>query len=167
MSGSIPVAHVRKNRDGTWAAPHSLEDHIAGVAALAEEFAACFGNGDWGRLAGQWHDLGKYKSAFQDYIRASSGYEENEAGGQKPGKVDHSVVGALYAKSHFSDYSPDIARVLGYLIAGHHTGLPDWSHEIGIGGALSDRLSEEWHLPEALAGHPPTAILESEPPKTM
>lgn len=36
---------------------HMLEDHLKGMAELAAEFAAEFGCGEWGRLAGLWHDL--------------------------------------------------------------------------------------------------------------
>jgi CRISPR-associated endonuclease/helicase Cas3 len=33
---------------------------LRAVADLAGEFASTFGHSDWGRLAGLWHDLGKY-----------------------------------------------------------------------------------------------------------
>jgi CRISPR-associated endonuclease/helicase Cas3 len=39
--------------------------HANRVALLAERFASAFGAGDWGRLAGLWHDLGKYSQALQ------------------------------------------------------------------------------------------------------
>ena len=28
--------------------------------------------GDWARVAGLWHDLGKYSDAFQSYLRTAS-----------------------------------------------------------------------------------------------
>jgi CRISPR-associated endonuclease/helicase Cas3 len=43
-----------------------LEEHLKNVAELARRFAEDFGAGDWGYLAGLWHDLGKYLSEFQD-----------------------------------------------------------------------------------------------------
>jgi len=37
-----------------------LEDHLRNVAEMAREFASEFGAGEWGYLAGLWHDLGKH-----------------------------------------------------------------------------------------------------------
>ena len=37
---------------------HRLEDHLKAVAGMAREFASAFDAGDWGYLAGLWHDLG-------------------------------------------------------------------------------------------------------------
>jgi hypothetical protein len=36
---------------------HRLEDHLKSVAELARTFADDFHAGDWGYLAGLWHDL--------------------------------------------------------------------------------------------------------------
>jgi hypothetical protein len=41
-----------------------LEDHLRNVAETARGFAAAFGAGEWGYLAGLWHDLGKYSPSF-------------------------------------------------------------------------------------------------------
>ena len=50
-------AHSTDNPDKSdW---QTLENHLQGVAELAEEFAAVFGAGEWGRLAGENHDIGK------------------------------------------------------------------------------------------------------------
>jgi len=38
----------------------SLEEHLKNVAEKAHTFADPFGAGDWGYLAGLWHDAGKY-----------------------------------------------------------------------------------------------------------
>ena len=61
------LTHVRRNDDGSFLI-HELEDHLRAVAGLAGEFASTFGHAEWGQLAGLWHDLGKYSSAFQRYI---------------------------------------------------------------------------------------------------
>jgi len=37
-----------------------LENHLKNVSELARTFTNEFGAGDWGYLAGLWHDLGKY-----------------------------------------------------------------------------------------------------------
>jgi CRISPR-associated endonuclease/helicase Cas3 len=39
-----------------------LEDHLKNVAEMAKGFADAFGAGEWGYLAGLWHDLGKCSS---------------------------------------------------------------------------------------------------------
>lgn len=39
---------------------HFLEEHLKGTAELAAKFADEFGCGEWGYLAGLWHDMGKY-----------------------------------------------------------------------------------------------------------
>jgi len=36
------------------------EEHLKGTAELAASFAAEFGCGEWGRIAGLWHDVGKF-----------------------------------------------------------------------------------------------------------
>ncbi|MBL8254206.1 MAG: HD domain-containing protein, partial [Candidatus Competibacter sp.] len=56
---SVFLAHVRQDSNGQWV-EHLLDEHLHGVAALAESFAVTFKAGDWARLAGLWHDLGKY-----------------------------------------------------------------------------------------------------------
>ena len=39
---------------------HDLHIHLRETANLARTFAEKFGAGDWGYLAGLWHDLGKF-----------------------------------------------------------------------------------------------------------
>ena len=46
-----------------------LEDHLANVAEMAEEFAHPFGGCVWSRLAGRNHDIGKGKLPWQAYLR--------------------------------------------------------------------------------------------------
>ena len=86
-----------------------LVEHLKGVARLAEEFAAVFGAGEWGRFAGLFHDAGKACGAFQRRLEGS------------PQRVDHSTFGAQLAK----DYAGQLGLLLSYAIAGHHGGLPD------------------------------------------
>ncbi|MBM4312312.1 MAG: CRISPR-associated endonuclease Cas3'' [Deltaproteobacteria bacterium] len=94
-----------------------LEDHLSRVAELAQSFADDFGAGDWGRLAGLWHDLGKYSKEFQTYILSCSDPDAHiEA---KPGRVDHSTAGA----QHSFGKSKNEGKILAYAIAGHHAGL--------------------------------------------
>lgn len=130
-----PIAHVHPE---DLQVTHSLEQHLSAVSQMAGEMASEFGAEEWGRIAGLWHDLGKYSDDFQRYIRKSSGYEAQLVD-SAPGKVNHASAGALQAQEEMGE----LGRILAYLIAGHHTGLPDWSAADGEGNAaLENRLKE-------------------------
>ncbi|WP_419621274.1 DEAD/DEAH box helicase, partial [Thiolapillus sp.] len=56
-------------------------------------------------------------------------------------------------------------RVLAYLIAGHHAGLPDWEKlEEGTGGSLRERLERKDLLENALAADISDALLHADTP---
>lgn len=150
------IAHVKGGQ------PHELDTHLREVGKLAGEFASRFGNGDWAQLAGLWHDLGKYKSDFQEYLRRVTGYERDEAEEGGPGKVDHTAAGSIHAMERMGP----MGRILGYLIAGHHSGLPDWIKDEASGRGLQERISDRSHLELALEGVPPQEILNASLPKT-
>ncbi|MBE2294350.1 MAG: CRISPR-associated endonuclease Cas3'' [Phycisphaerales bacterium] len=151
---SLFLAHVRQDDCGQWHT-HPLDEHLRGVAALAESFAAAFDAGDWARLAGLWHDLGKYRSIFQHYIRGASGYDAHIE--TTPGRVDHSTVGALHAIERMKG----LGRILAYLIAGHHAGLPDWQSAEAPISSLVHRLKQTDLLADALIQSPPADILDA------
>ena len=128
------IAHVKQNKDGTWAEPHKLEDHLLGVAKLAEAFASVFESGSWGYTEGIGHDTGKSTVAWQRYLRTKSGFDEDAHLETKAGKQEHSAPSAKLMEEALGK---GIGRILSYSIAGHHTGLPDW---IGSQAALAFRL---------------------------
>lgn len=132
----------------------ALGDPELGLAGAAD-FAAAFGARDWGRLAGQWHDLGKYAAEFQSYIRSETGDDASlETLGGK--RVDHSTAGAQHAAASL----PGIpGRLLAYCIAGHHGGLPDNIDEHGASG-LTDRLTKP--IPD-WSNAPPHLVSASRP----
>lgn len=99
-------AHSGTEENGdSW---QSLEDHLNAVAATAEQFADKFDMGPYGRLLGLLHDAGKASSEFQQRLQG------------KASGVDHSTAGTKMA---VRDYG-DAGRLLAYLIAGHHGGIP-------------------------------------------
>ena len=51
---------------------HFLDKHLKATAELAANFAAEFGCGEWGRLAGLWHDLRKYSQFELDKLADSA-----------------------------------------------------------------------------------------------
>jgi CRISPR-associated endonuclease/helicase Cas3 len=135
---------------------HSLAEHLLEVARLAGDHATPFGGRDWARLAGLWHDLGKYRPAFQRYLRAAGAADaENAHIEGAAGRVSHSTAGALLACERFGIPG----RVLAYLIAGHHAGLYDWHSD---SSSVEARLASDAgraELAEALA-ETPAAVLD-------
>ncbi len=132
---SLIMQYYAHTRDG---APQDqwepLALHLTRVAGLARNFAASFDCGEWGYLAGLWHDLGKYSAAFQRYLAATAASAEDGHRAEVAGTVDHSTAGAQHA-----EYLAPLGRLLAYCIAGHHAGLPD--NEGGAAG-LSLRLKK-------------------------
>lgn len=137
-----PIAH----RSGV--ACHLLIDHLQGTENLAARFASAWGAEGPARLAGLWHDLGKYSPEFQAMIRAED-VDANIEGIRR--RVIHSTAGALWAQRT----QPELGLLLAYVIAGHHGGLPDWS-----GNGLERRLRDGELLDRALVGAPPLAVLD-------
>ena len=134
------VAHIRsKNDDSVEKQPLSGPDgHLEGVATLAESFANVFNAGEFAKCAGLLHDLGKFKTDFQNYIRQSSGFDCEESDDFGVGKVDHSAAGAIWVNKNI----PQIGLLLSYIIAGHHSGLPDYFNK----SSLCNRLAKEENL---------------------
>ncbi|MDP7462886.1 MAG: CRISPR-associated helicase Cas3', partial [SAR324 cluster bacterium] len=164
MNPSDPasLAHVRPREDQCFTDDdlHFLEDHLQNTAQLAQVQANKFGFGDWASLAGIWHDLGKYRAAFQQMIRKESGYDPKAHLEGQPGRVNHSTAGALHALEKLGP----AGRVLAYCIAGHHAGLANW-HGNEAHRGLSERLEQEKHLlPETLKADIPNSILKPLPP---
>ncbi|WP_373652304.1 CRISPR-associated helicase Cas3' [Schlesneria sp. DSM 10557] len=97
-----------------------LSDHIQRVSDRCAAFAKSFQAENWGRLAGLWHDLGKYSDAFQDYLLTANGFEAHL---EQFNRVDHSTAGAQLAAKQLGGNG----QILAYVIAGHHAGLANAS----------------------------------------
>ena len=164
----MPLAHVRQEANGSWTI-HHLEQHLLATAALAQQFAAQFHSGEWGELAGRWHDLGKYRPAFQRHICTSSGYDPNyRISAQANRNTRHASTGAVQAQVAMERLkAAPHGRILAYLIAGHHAGLPDCdAAEQARGQPLNDVLQDGDLLAEALQQAIPAAILSAKLPTT-
>lgn len=145
-----PIAHVAKDSNDLWQEPHDLHTHLTCVAARAADFSKCFGGSDWAFRAAMLHDLGKYQPEWQEYIRRVNGYDENTHIEGSGGHPNHSTAGALWA---YKNLGPT-AKVIAYLVAGHHAGLSDWNTE---NSSLESRLALEGsqrELKESLRGAP-------------
>ena len=141
-------AHTLKGRpEEFW---HDLEEHLNAVSARAGEFAAPFEAEDWGRIAGLWHDLGKYRATFQQYLKG-----EVLSGG------DHAVVGAWLSRLRQPGRE---SLPLAFVIAGHHAGLANPAAG-DRPRPLQIRLKEGPPLLEEALPHVPETIREARLPK--
>lgn len=104
------IAHI--NEKGV---SQSLADHLTNVAKKSAHFADVFQSGDIAYLIGLLHDIGKYSDAFQRCIRGSLE------------QIDHSTAGAQLLNN--PKINVIISRIAGYVIMGHHSGLPDYGSE--------------------------------------
>lgn len=145
----MPYAHSRDDESkDRW---HLLEDHLQATAALAEKFAGEFGAAKWGKLAGLWHDLGKYAPDFQRRLERP-----------KSAKVKHAIAGAIHAIQSLNGPG----KLLAYPIAGHHAGLSDWQDTNHRGLEVQLREGGE-RLSLALQAKPPDEILQQPRPSEL
>lgn len=126
---------------GRW---QRLDDHLRGTAELARQFAEAFGAGDWAYLAGLWHDLGKYSDEFQAMLGNSC-----DAHIEQKSRVDHSTYGAQQAVKKWPQGGE--GKVLSYIIAGHHAGLPEGNtdEESGLPKRMNKHLPYHFDSPQA------------------
>lgn len=101
-------AHSTNKAGSHW---EPLKEHIDCVARRAAEYADSFGAKQEARIAGLWHDLGKYSELFTRRLN-----------GEVSG-LDHWTPGAIAALHIFRDKA--IAAALA--IQGHHIGLQEGS----------------------------------------
>ena len=113
------ISHLYKDKDDCWHI-QSNEEHLEGVAKLAESFANEFGMGSWGRVLGLLHDKGKEQKTFQEYIMKNSGFRPEL---RVSGEHYHAFVGGLLAKSIYGNGSKSL---LCNQIMSHHSGLHDY-----------------------------------------
>ena len=136
---------------------HLLEEHLNGTADLAKSFADEFNCGEWGYLAGLWHDIGKYSDDFQNMLLASADAHIETS----PGRVDHSTAGGIYAVEKFNNGG----RIFSYLVAGHHAGLTDWQTDTAGRKSLIHRLQNTGLLNNVPFSDIPRHIMDQTFPK--
>lgn len=143
---------------GPW---HNLVEHLERTAKAAGENGAKFGAGAVARLAGLWHDIGKFNPEFQYYLRRCE--RAVDAGGPAPPKgVPHAAFGGRFARGA---YSP-----LMQIIYGHHAGLQETEQvKQRMEGLAPDgvyeevlRLAQE-NLSDFGSPEDPAALLEDPP----
>jgi CRISPR-associated endonuclease/helicase Cas3 len=161
-SDRFPQEAAIAHASPTGGAPHGLADHLHSVASVTSSLLTYAPEAaTLGHLAGLWHDLGKYRPGFQQYIRQVA---EAHIEGKLPQGSDksHSAAGALHAWDVLGEHGrgPEgklLARVLQYVIAGHHAGLDNWTDGLKIRLAGADAQRE---YREALAQTVPESICQ-------
>ncbi len=146
------IAHVRASAEGGGSfSPEqtvcqSLEDHLLAVAERCRKNASKFGCGSLGELIGLVHDIGKYSSAFQQYICSATGLLDQDCdhfvdAGKLRGKIDHSTAGAQLlwrkCKDRGSAYE-FFGQLMAICVASHHSGLIDCVGEDSATGDITN-----------------------------
>lgn len=122
----VPIyyAHTDEGDDpATW---QPLDDHLRGVAAIAESFSQELGLMGWGKALGLLHDIGKACPEFQARLRGEDIH------------VDHSTAGARYAVDFYK--RAGLGMEMAYTLAGHHGGMPDGAISVDGRSSLDARL---------------------------
>lgn len=117
----------------------TLLEHSSSVASAAAEFASGFNSSEWAAACAWLHDIGKADDRFQKYLLTCNGLDDSNYDSAGHGRVNHSSAGAAFALQH---YGEGPGKLLAYIIAGHHAGLPDWSPELTGRASLIARLQE-------------------------
>jgi CRISPR-associated endonuclease/helicase Cas3 len=149
--GMISYAHTRPNTitQEKW---DPLLEHLHKTGAHASLFAQSFAP-KAARLAGLWHDIGKFRIEFQEYLRKSA-----EAGhrDESSPRYEHAIVGA-YQASLRGRYD------LALAIAAHHGYLHDRStfvNEVERGKTISCPIPPELlEFPEVESSPPESEAL--------
>ncbi|HHW18969.1 MAG TPA: CRISPR-associated helicase Cas3' [Firmicutes bacterium] len=97
-----------------------LKVHLLEVAEKAREFASAFGGQEFAWVAGLCHDIGKYSAEFQLHLE------------DPMIRVDHSTAGARLAAARYGS----LGRLIAYVVAGHHCGLPNGGDDAAEGSLL-------------------------------
>jgi CRISPR-associated endonuclease/helicase Cas3 len=152
------VSHIRIDTEGQQV-DRPLADHLRAVATLASLFAGAFQAEEWAAAAGLWHDLGKFQARWQQYLQSHFTGDPHDAEAKSP--TPHALAGAQYAERMLPDGE---GRLLAYLIAGHHAGLPDLLEPGGLrqrlDAAQRDAKCDELMAALANREHIPAEILE-------
>lgn len=108
----------------------TLLEHTEHVGELSGALGARIGLSALCMLIGIFHDFGKAKEAFQDYLKM-----EEEAQRALRGRINHSAGGARWLWEQLPD-DRLAAQLMALAVCAHHGGLPDCVRPDGRNGLL-------------------------------
>lgn len=137
---------------------HTLEQHLLGVANKAKGFAAKINLSKQGELIGLLHDLGKYSSEFQGYLKSAMMLIDEDKDDyvdaqELKGKVDHSTAGAQLIWEELTkhgDMGKIVGQILALCVASHHSGLIDCLFS-SASSPTRNKFTKRMQTPEAKA----------------
>lgn len=144
------IAHYSKERNEK----QFLREHLKSVSTIASKAASKISCPEIGKMVGLLHDLGKYSSAFQEYLKSATGiiedYGEHLEPENQKGKIDHSTTGAQLfwnevVKSDIDKKMHVLAQFVTLAIFSHHSGLIDCITPDGEDG-FTKRINKDHQL---------------------
>lgn len=125
------IAHiyVRQTLQGELRKEQTVKEHLEGTAGVAKRLGAAHGLENTAWLAAVLHDLGKWRKAFEEYIRASA--DNHKKAGR--GTVNHSSAGAIFVYQRYykgNAMEKLTAQLISQAILSHH-GLNDCMSPVG------------------------------------
>ena len=124
-----------------------LSTHLIKVGTLCKQFSSKMDLPLSGLVIGLLHDVGKYSSEFQHYIRSAVGLfgdDAKEKSQRLKGKIDHATAGGKIARQKLENHSDStiLFEMLANCIVSHHSKLHDCLSMSGDSPFL-DRLQKE------------------------
>lgn len=146
-------AHSRK--DGSLLPWQELSKHLDQVGRLAQSFAPKQ-LAELARVAGLWHDIGKFNPAFQQYIGKNPELSNEASSTPHTKSVPHSAAGAALALERLPNTIS--GRMLALVIAAHHGALKSgrFIDTIQASGAPLLQASRTGGLPSELEEQTPS-----------
>lgn len=147
------IAHIRQKDSSV----QTVEEHLLETSRIAGQLSAKLDLQNTGALIGLLHDLGKFSSAFQRYIRLCAGSDQIDEGADfdadaefydlknLKGKIDHSTASAQWIMENFfksCGYLPLWSQIMNVCLVSHHGGLIDLLDPNGNDNYLR-RISKE------------------------
>lgn len=137
------VAHYRSRDDKI----QTVCEHLIGVSSICKQLTAKIGLSEAGELLGLLHDIGKYSTDFQNYIKTETGLlnpdiDDTDADAKSlKGKIDHSTAGAQWIWQRFSRFGLQgklVGQILAVCLSSHHGGMIDCLRIEGENGFLKE-----------------------------
>ncbi len=136
------VAHHRSRDDQI----QTVYEHLIGVSSICKRFTAKVGLPEAGELLGLLHDIGKYSTDFQNYIKSETSLLNPDIDDDidtdtknLKGKIDHSTAGAQWIWQYFNRFGPQgklVGQILAVCLSSHHGGMIDCLRIEGENGFL-------------------------------